>query len=130
MLGRAIAATEGGDAQRFIAGAVAVGVLMLTMAAPAMVGLGMVGGSLAGLTRRLTRAVPMRPSAAHRLPGAASPGDPQDAGLEEQVHEVPRTAARRRAGGGQPHTIIYTPSRACPRAGHRPSAPRCRRRTT
>jgi len=125
MVGRAIAATEEGDAQRFIAGAVAVGVLLLTMAAPAMVGLGMVGGSLAGLTRRLTRAVPMRPKRRAPLPGAPAPETQQDAGLEEQVHEVPpRSAPPQR--GGQPHTIIYTTLPSLPPSGaptERPALP-------
>jgi hypothetical protein len=112
MLARAIARSgEGGaDAQRLIAGAIAVALLALTIGAPAMVGMGAVGGTTLGIVRRLTRGRPMRDKV--RPPRVPSPGDgePEPDPIRPPWEEVRYGGELSAAGAGrrEPPTIIFT----------------------
>jgi hypothetical protein len=114
MLARAIARSGDGsaDAQRLIAGAIAVALLGLTIGAPALVGLGAVGGTTLGIVRRLTRARQLRDNV--RTPRAPSTGDgePEPEPIQPQWEEVRYGVASQgelpARGRREPPTIIFT----------------------
>jgi hypothetical protein len=122
MLARAVQQTEGGDAMHLAAGGVAVGVLLLTAGAPALVGLGVVGGTVSALARHLARRQHLRPVPPQpgRTPGR--PGDKDDT-PETKIEEVERRPGTLRRGGDDSPTIIYTRLPSLPPSGGPPVRP-------